>query len=197
MRSAGVLYCMAAAPAGAVRRKCRKSDVEEAVIGYGKVEGPFTEMDGLDIERDERFPVRVTVQFYKATSTGVVSEADLAEIGAQIGKVYQQANYVGSLVVEGETGRPTEYDGPKEEPPGWWDAFWHRHLEYTGQTREESVAMRTKLLGRWWRQQPVEVVEEACSGLAPAGHSTGRDAEPAVSPGRLSGRVRRCPGYDH
>src|SRR5262249_17002521 len=41
-----VLAC--AAPA-AVRRKMRKSDVEEAVIGHGKVEGPFTEVGGLDI----------------------------------------------------------------------------------------------------------------------------------------------------
>src|SRR5262249_29624229 len=50
-----------------------RSDVEEAVIGHGKVEGPFTEVDGLDIERDDRYPVRVTVQFYKATNNGVVS----------------------------------------------------------------------------------------------------------------------------
>jgi hypothetical protein len=156
----GVLYCLAAAPAGAVLRKFRKSDVEEAVIGHGKVEGPFTEIDA-EIERDERFPVRVTVQFYKATSNGVVSEADMAQIGAQIGKVYQQADYVGSLVVEGETGRPTEHGGPKVEPPGWWDAFWRRHFENTGQTREEAVVMLDKLLGQSWRDQSAGAVEEA------------------------------------
>ncbi len=31
-----------------------KSDVEVAVIGHGPAEGPFTEIDGLDVERDER-----------------------------------------------------------------------------------------------------------------------------------------------
>ena len=36
------------------------SDVENAVIGHGELEGPFTEIDRLDIERDPRFPVRVT-----------------------------------------------------------------------------------------------------------------------------------------
>ena len=97
--------------------------------------------------------MRVTVQFYKATSNGVVSEADLAQIGAQIGKVYQQADYVGSLVVEGETERPTEHAGPKIEPPGWWDAFWRRHFENTGQTREEAMEMLNKLLGRPWTGQ--------------------------------------------
>ena len=89
------------------------SDVEEAVIGHGKVEGPFTEIDGLKIERDDRFPIRVTVQFYKATSNGVVSEQDMAEIAEQINRVYKQADYVGSLVVDGEKGRPTEHDGER------------------------------------------------------------------------------------
>ncbi|MDH4129124.1 MAG: hypothetical protein OEV44_10245, partial [Spirochaetota bacterium] len=43
-----------------------KSNVEAAVIGHGDLEGPFTEIDNLEIERDLRFPIRVTVQFYKA-----------------------------------------------------------------------------------------------------------------------------------
>jgi hypothetical protein len=73
----GSLPLAAAAPGAVFRGKRRKSDVEEAVIGHGEVEGPFTEIDGLDIERDERYPVRVTVQFYKATSNGVISEEDV------------------------------------------------------------------------------------------------------------------------
>ena len=79
-----VMYCAA-----------EPSDVEEAVIGHGKVEGPFTEIDGLEIERDDKYPIRVTVQFYKATSNGVVSEQDMADIAEQINKVYKQADYVG------------------------------------------------------------------------------------------------------
>jgi hypothetical protein len=150
---AGVVYCCYA-----------PSDVEEAVIGHGKVEGPFTEIDGLDIERDERFPIRVTVQFYKATSNGVVSEQDMAGIAAQINKVYQQADYVGSLVVEGRTDRPTEYAGLHAEPPGWWDTFWQRHFENTGQTRDETMEMLRKLLGRDWDRATLEQVEAAVAG---------------------------------
>ena len=41
--------------------------------------GPYTELDGLTIERDPRFPVRVTVQFYQATSNGVLAAADVAQ----------------------------------------------------------------------------------------------------------------------
>ena len=127
-----------------------RSNVEAAVIGHGEVEGPFTEIDDLAIERDPQFPIRVTVQFYKATSNGVVSEKDMEQIHQQIARVYEDADYVGSLVVDGPSDRPTEHDGPKEEPPGWWDAFWKRHEANTGQTREEAIEMLRRLLGEDW-----------------------------------------------
>ncbi|WP_225886447.1 hypothetical protein [Leptolyngbya sp. PCC 6406] len=111
----------AAAP---LARLSGPSDVEEAVIGHGAVEGPFTEIDGLAIERDPAYPIRVTVQFYKATSNGVVTAADMAEIRQQIDRVYADADYVGSLVLDGPSDRPTEHDGPKDEPPDWWQRFW-------------------------------------------------------------------------
>ena len=126
----------------------RSSDVEAAVIGHGEVEGPFTEIDGLAIERDPDFPIRVTVQFYKATSNGVVSEDDMEEINQQIAKVYDEGDYVGSLVVDGLTGRPTEYDGPHEEPVGWWDEFWRRYEENMGQSREDALTLWQRLTGR-------------------------------------------------
>ncbi len=139
---------MESAGAGMATRD--RSDVEAAVIGHGEVEGPFTEIDHLEIERDTRFPIRVTVQFYKATSNGVVSPGDMKEIAAQIEKVYEKADYVGSLVTEGDTGRLTEYDGPKFEPPGWWAAFWDRHQANTGMTREETIQMLRALHGPGW-----------------------------------------------
>lgn len=98
----------------AVPMSCEEScasDVEAAVIGHGELEGPFREIDGLPIVRDERFPIRVTVQFYKATSNGVATEGDIAEIAAQITRVYDDASYVGSLVCpEEKIVRPTDWD---------------------------------------------------------------------------------------
>lgn len=124
---------MAFAAGASTQTKGRQgSNVENAVIGHGALEGPFTELDNLDIERDERFPVRVTVQFYKATSNGEVSAADLKAIKGQIDRVYDDGEYVGSLVTEGETGRPTEYDGDKNQPLDWWQVFWKRHHDNTG-----------------------------------------------------------------
>lgn len=86
------------------------SDVENAVIGHGEDLGPVVEGHKMKLERDDRFPVRVTVQFYKATSNGVVSDADLEEAKKQIDKVYAKGDYVGSLVVpEGGRHRPTDW----------------------------------------------------------------------------------------
>ena len=98
----------------------RSSNVENAVIGHGELEGKFTETDDVAIERDPNFPVRVTVQFYKATDNGVVSQADLKAIKTQINRVYSRSAYVGSLVTGGQTGRITEYQGVKVQPVNWW-----------------------------------------------------------------------------
>jgi hypothetical protein len=138
-----------AAP-GVLLERTRRSDVEEAVIGHGRVEGPFTEIDKLKIERDPKYPVRVTVQFYKATSNGVVSEQDMADIAKQIQRVYDEADYVGSLVTAGDTGRPTEFDGDKRQPPDWWASFWRRHQQNTGMTPEQTLRMLRELYGPNW-----------------------------------------------
>jgi len=138
----------AAAPSAAFKAD---GDVEAAVIGHGAVEGPFTEIDGLAIERDPRFPIRVTVQFYKATSNGIVTEADMEAIAEQIERVYDEADYVGSLVVDGGTDRPTEYNGPKVEPPGWWGAFWNRFENNLEFSRWEALDVLKELGAVAWR----------------------------------------------
>jgi hypothetical protein len=97
-------------PAAAPRAMEDNSDVEQAVLGHGPNLGPYNEGRGLRLVRDPKFPVRVTVQFYKATSNGVVNEADLDAIARSIGSVYEHADAVGSLVVpEGDPRRPTAW----------------------------------------------------------------------------------------
>ncbi len=131
---------MAAAPKCAKKERAI-SNVENAVIGHGTVEGPFTEMDNLAIERDPAFPIRITVQFYKATDNGVVSEKDMHAIAMQINKVYDEADYVGSLVIGGDTNRPTEYIGDKNQPFSWWHSFWKRHDENMKDVDGENTGM--------------------------------------------------------
>ncbi|MEN8209513.1 MAG: hypothetical protein ABFR50_09715, partial [Candidatus Fermentibacteria bacterium] len=99
------------------------SDVEAAVIGHGELEGPFTEIDGLEIVRDPAFPIRVTVQFYKATSNGVASQQDIDDIADEIQKVYDEGTYVGSLVVpDPGSYRPTDWD--RASVPRRLNRYW-------------------------------------------------------------------------
>jgi hypothetical protein len=113
-----------------------RSDVDVAVIGHGDDEGPYTELAGLTVERDPRFPVRVTVQFYQATSNGVVDQDDLDRMADQIAKVYDKADYVGSLVVPGpnDRGRTTRWTGAGPQPDrlGWYHfpGLEHRYRLY-------------------------------------------------------------------
>jgi hypothetical protein len=97
-----------------------KSDVEQAVLGHGPNLGPFNEGHGLRFERDPQFPIRITVQFYKATSNGVASDVDLDSIARSIGSVYEHAEFVGSLVLpDGDPRRPTAWQRVPREWFPW------------------------------------------------------------------------------
>lgn len=113
---------MQAAPSASMAKE--SAGVEDAVIGHGPVEGPFEEFQGLAVERDPRFPVRVTVQFYKATDDGRVTDADVRELKKQIDRVYASGDYVGSLVTSGYTGRPTEWLREPTTNATWSDTSW-------------------------------------------------------------------------
>ena len=91
------------------------------MLGHGPELGPYTELDGLTIERDPRFPVRVTVQFYQATSNGVLAARDVKSAGARrLRRCTAMADYVGSLVAptDADRRRPTNWDGVSPRPPG-------------------------------------------------------------------------------
>lgn len=143
------------APSAGAVTKSRRGDVEDAVIGHGDLEGPFTEIDGIPIQRDERYPIRVTVQFYKATSDGVVNENDMEAIRDNIDWIYSHGDAVGSLVTGGYTGRTTEYWGMKVQPLGWWERFWNRYEQDQDISREEAQRRLSRILGRDYMERPV------------------------------------------
>jgi hypothetical protein len=108
----------AAAPPGAKPSRSARSDVERAVLGHGRNRGPFSEARGLRLERDPRLPIRITVQFYKATSNGVADERDLDAIARSIGSVYEHADAVGSLVLP--NGDPVRTTAWQSVPNEWF-----------------------------------------------------------------------------
>jgi len=124
----GAAPTMETAPMAAMDEAEVSTRMEQAVIGHGATEGPFTEIHDLAIERDPRFPVRVTVQMYKATTTGTLNADDVAAIRTQIDRIYESGDYVGSLVTGGVTERPTEWVRTPQEHAVWarpWSS-WHK-----------------------------------------------------------------------
>lgn len=109
----------APAPAMAMESKAARSaaDMDVAVLGHGELDGPFTELAGLTVERDPRFPVRVTVQFYQATATGRIGRPEVARLASLIDAVYSKGDFVGSLVVPApqDLARPTRWQ-PRRPP---------------------------------------------------------------------------------
>jgi hypothetical protein len=97
--------------------RARTAGVERAVLGHGARLGPFVEGHGTPLVRDPTFPIRVTLQFYKATTSGDVNDRDRDAIATSIESVYAHADYVGSLVLpEDDAQRPTAW----QHVPGEW-----------------------------------------------------------------------------
>jgi hypothetical protein len=120
MAAGGAPKAAAAPPAMAPVAGAEKSDVEQALLGHGPNVGPFNEGHRLRLERDPSFPIRITVQFYKATSNGIASDIDLDSIARSIGSVYEHADFVGSLVLpEGDPRRPTAWQRVPHEWFPW------------------------------------------------------------------------------
>lgn len=113
-------------------RRSAAVDVEAAIVKVGEDEGPYTEINDIKIERDERFPIRVTMQFYKATSNGAVNDAVMSSIAEELQGARKWAVAISSLVTE-TTNRTTEHTASASiqpppptaiVPPSWWNAFW-------------------------------------------------------------------------
>ncbi|AYV82819.1 MAG: hypothetical protein Hyperionvirus2_187 [Hyperionvirus sp.] len=84
------------------------ANFEDAILTTGKAHSVFKGTQDLELERDERFPIRVVEQFYKISNTLEIEEKEFALIAEKINNVYLRGGGSGSLVVDGVTPRMTE-----------------------------------------------------------------------------------------
>lgn len=80
------------------------------MVGLGSGEGNFIGTKGLKLERDTRFPMRCTFQYYRVTDQNSINESDVNDIQQQLSQVTSKAVQTGSLVTDRNTGRTTEPD---------------------------------------------------------------------------------------
>lgn len=77
-------------------------------VGLGRSAGSYTGTKNLQLIRDERFPIRVTCQFYRVTDTDNISEKDVKDIAEQLNTISARAVNSGSLVITPDSDRKTE-----------------------------------------------------------------------------------------
>jgi len=104
--------------------------IEHAIVSVGEPEGTYDELAGQggSMERDLRYPIRVTLQYYRATTSGTMNERIAREIDQQFrdARTYYGAVAAGSLVLTAASGRTTEMQHAPLRP-AWWPTFleWH------------------------------------------------------------------------
>jgi len=82
--------------------------MDNAMLSVGISHSEFTGISNAEIERDTRFPIRCTIQFYKVTDDPEVPEEEIKDMADNIAKVYKLGEKMGSLVVE-NSDRKTEW----------------------------------------------------------------------------------------
>lgn len=125
--SKGITSSFTSSFSGSAQHFAMRDDVEDAFITKGQNQGDFNLWKHDEIERDTQLPIRVTVQLYKTTSNGVVNDSTALAVVSEILRCYDQAEFVGSLVVgkqfakkDGKlTVRPTvnEHSNQPTSPP--------------------------------------------------------------------------------
>lgn len=61
--------------------------MDMGMIGIGNVDEKFIGTKGLKLERDSRFPIRCTTQYYRVTDKGSITEHDVSDISKQLEKI--------------------------------------------------------------------------------------------------------------
>ncbi len=99
--------CSSQQPARAVRKSGGGRGLERAIISAGSEQGRFEGTRGLALLRDDRFPIRCTVQYYNVTDVPRISDSQMRELAALINEAYSGALATGSLVTS-NSNRETE-----------------------------------------------------------------------------------------
>merc|ERR1712062_389620 len=86
-------------------------------LQFDELRGLLDSVKDYKLERNEQYPVRVTLQYYKATSNGVVNKEIMDDIVKQLEQSHKHADFMGSLVTEYDPKRPTEWVEKKEDIP--------------------------------------------------------------------------------
>jgi len=104
----------------------------EKQLMFDELRGLLRDDDKYLLERDERYPVRCTLQYYKATDNGAVNKQVIGEIVTQLQASQKQADFMGSLVTEYNPKRPTEWVNKNDDEKNAYEAIENALQELCG-----------------------------------------------------------------
>jgi hypothetical protein len=78
--------------------------MDHGILSTSEGSGKYNSLSNFTVERDERMPIRCTIQYYHVTDDVTVSEEDMKTIASEV----VRHNPISSLVVD-KTERPTEH----------------------------------------------------------------------------------------
>ncbi len=98
--------------------------MEDAILKVGRTDGDFVGTNNLKLERDTRFPIRCTIQYYKVTDTPNINSQIFQSINKQLSTTYDNIddNDKGSLVIE-KSHRQTKHNIKNIYSPTWINYF--------------------------------------------------------------------------
>ena len=152
-------------------KKREKSNVEHAIIKVGENEGEFPHFNNLEIERDSRYPVRVTLQYYKATSNGVVDDEVISQIFNELKESRKYATSIGSLVVS-NSDRPTEFQKNIFKVAPWWGDWWLINRQRFSHLSESQAKEKVFKNGRFVDSALNEVESRLANILSPSSNDS-------------------------
>ena len=93
---------------GTTNQKKEKIGLDNAMLRVSdKDRGSFEGTKSLSLERDFRYPIRCTLQYYWITDTEKISQEQITQIASQLETFYSNSSNKSSLVY-GQTNRSTE-----------------------------------------------------------------------------------------
>ena len=82
--------------------------MDHGIVSTSEGSGRYATLSNFTVERDERMPIRCTIQYYHVTDDVTVSEEDMKTIASEV----VRHNPISSLVVDNTMRRPTEHSVP-------------------------------------------------------------------------------------
>lgn len=98
----------------------------------------------MQLVRDEKYPIRVTFQYFKVVDKQVNSQ-QVDEMATKIIETMLKAQHYGTLDTRNKVTSNIHYRTNLPDVPQWWDIYWMKHSSEYNCTKKE---LMEKLFGK-------------------------------------------------